>query len=133
MDDVLAFGWALGWIVLWAVYDILMVEYYFKPVNIWAQPGYTRLWSKYLDVYLLATWWILFPVTTYAAFGLSWASVFVAVMFLSGWEDVLYFWLQRKPVPRTIDWLPLTPTSWHLYARAAGGLVVLALVLRPFG
>jgi len=111
---------ALGWIGIYSVFDILLVENLFKPTNIYAQPGYDP--GPYADMYHVALWALLFPATTLTAFGLSRKSLYSFLLFLGGWEDILYFWLQLKSVPQEIEWLPFTPTDVHLYARALASL-----------
>lgn len=101
-------GIAFLWTGLWTAYDIVIVEKVFAPLNGWA----------YIRWYHWATWAFLFPVMTFVSFGVSWTFLVAILLFLGGWEDILYFWLQGKRVPRDIDWLPFTPNSTALYARA---------------
>ena len=125
---------ALGWIAIWAAFDVLVVEHYLVPLDIWSHPNYKRFPPSWptaysIDMYLLATWFILFPITTVIAFGLfTKTTALIGLMFLGGWEDVLYYWLQGKRVPEKIEWLPLTPSDKALYMRSVIGLGLIVLI-----
>ncbi len=116
---LLPFLFALAWIALWTVFDIIIVEKIFRPSEAW----------DYIRWYHIATWGILFPITTSVAFRRSLTTFFALIMWTGGWIDILYFWFQGRAVPEAIDWLYLTPSDAMLYARAVIALAIVALLV----
>ncbi len=121
---------ALAWLAFWTIFDIVIIEYIFKPVNIWAHPNYKNLWGD--GIYHITTFLFIIPLTTLIAFGLSFTTLYIIIMFLGGWEDIFYFWFQRKRVPDKLPWLPISPTKRLLYIRAVAALVIIVLLVGKF-
>lgn len=102
-----------AWILLWAGYDLVILTGAFPSA-----PGY----RPNMDVYLEATWWVLFPVSTFLIFRRH-AWLPILALAIGGWEDIFFYWIQGHGVPATLAYLPQTPTGELLYVRAVLFLV----------
>lgn len=109
-----AFVATTGWVLLWAGYDLAVVGVAFRPTD----GSVPRI-----GVYWIATWWVLYPISTLLAFRTR-AWLPILAVWIGGWEDVLFYWIQGIPVPDQTPWVLLTPTDDILYLRA--GLFLLA-------
>ena len=104
----LLFGATAAWILLWAGYDLVLLTGAFPSA-----PGY----RPNMDVYLAATWWVMFPITTLLVFRRhTWLPLLALA--IGGWEDILFYWIQGRAVPPLLGYLPQTPTAELLYIRA---------------
>jgi len=96
--------------LLLAIYDALIVEGLFGPLNLW----------QYISVYHFATWNVLAPcliVLLSIATWSFWTALYSAVFVYCGWEDILYFLVQLKLLPERFYWLSFpweAPTSLEL-------------------
>ncbi len=100
---------AAAWILLWAGYDLAILTGAFPSAA-----GY----RPNMDVYLEATWWVLFPIATFLIFRRH-AWLPILALAVGGWEDILFFWVERGWVPDSLPYLTQTPTAELLYLRAA--------------
>ena len=99
----------LGWAVLWAWFDYMVVRVAFPPpLN--ASSSTLAYWT--------ATWGFIFPLATLFAFREHAWLPYLAVM-AGAWEDILFYWIQWAPVPPGV-------ASWF-YARAIGFLPLAVL------
>ncbi len=105
---VLLFAATAAWILLWAGYDLVLLTGAFPSA-----PGY----QPDMDVYLRATWWVMFPISTFLIFRRH-AWLPILALAVGGWEDILFYWIQGHPVPASLAYLPQTPTAELLYLRA---------------
>lgn len=128
---LVSFAATSAWIVLWSGYDLVILTGAFPSA-----PGY----RPNLTVYWEATWWVLFPVSTFLVFRRH-AWLPILALAVGGWEDIFFYWLEGRGVPATLSYLPQTPTAELLYLRAvlfllaalAGAVVVRSPRLRiPF-
>ncbi len=82
----------LGWAVLWAWYDVMVVRLAFPPP---LNPASST------PTYWAATWGFLFPLATLFAFREHAWLPYLAVI-AGAWEDVLFYWIQWVPVPPSV-------------------------------
>ena len=120
-------GWYLGplfatfaWTLLWAGYDVAVVGVAFRC----APCLFPNEWA-----YWITTWDVLFPITSMLAFR-RWGWLPILAVWLGGWEDVLFYWVQGHAVPRDVSYLFLTPTDTVLYLRALAFLITTVLCMR---
>ena len=101
----------LGWLLLWAWYDYAVVGLAFRPLSCATcpRPDYQLYWN--------ATWYVLFPIVTLLIFRRH-AWLPILALWLGGWEDILFFWIQGLPVPPVTSWILLAPTREILYLKA---------------
>ncbi len=105
------------WALMWANLDVLVVVRAFPPpLNAASNTAF----------YWVATWDIIFPLLSLLAFR-EHAWVPIAGVIVGGWEDILFFWIQGKPVPALTPWLAPSSTAELLYLRAALFLILAAL------
>lgn len=97
---------ALGWVVLWAWFDVMVVRLAFPPP---LNPASST------PTYWAATWGFLFPLATLFAFREHAWLPYLAVI-AGAWEDVLFYWIQWEPVPGSV-------APWF-YGRAAAFLLL---------
>lgn len=96
-------------------------------MKIWGHPLHPYPYGG--SLYHWATWGILFPLTTLAAFGLTMETIAVAILFLGGWEDTLYFWLQGQQPPKDLPLLTVTPTRKLLFFANGASLLTTAWIV----
>ncbi len=107
------FASTAAWILLWAGYDLALLTRAFPSA-----PGY----HPNMDIYLEATWWVIFPISTFLIFRRH-AWLPILALAVGGWEDILFYWVQRGWIPAALAYLPQTPTAGLLYLRAVLFLV----------
>ena len=113
-------GLAFAWVAVWAVYDIAVVEGTLRP---------TDDTFPQIGAYHAATFLFLVPLTTLAVFRRR--ALTPLLLFLGGWEDLLYFWFQGRSVPASLPWIPGNPSDLALFARALLALAVAVWLLPP--
>lgn len=107
---------------------IALFFYTVTDILIWQRIFETNNMTEYADVY--HTGWFV-TLTGYAVMGtiLLWGSwkdclYFVTSLFIaafSGLEDVLYYALDRKPMPESLPWLDPNPM---IYATSREGVIL---------
>lgn len=107
---------------------IALTFYTITDILIWQRIFETNNMTQYADVY--HTGWFV-TLTGYAVMGtiLLWGSwkdclYFVTSLFIaafSGLEDVLYYALDRKPMPESLPWLDGNPM---IYATSREGVIM---------
>jgi hypothetical protein len=107
---------------------IALFFYTITDILIWQRIFETNNMTEYADVY--HTGWFV-TLTGYAVMGtiLLWGSwkdclYFVTSLFIaafSGLEDVLYYALDRKPMPESLPWLDPNPM---IYATSREGVIL---------
>ena len=101
------FGAAVGWLALWAAFDVAVVVLAFPP------PLSAR---SVIDFYWFATWDFMFPLASMFAFRQH-AWLPIAAQRAGAWEDVLFYLIQGKGVPAVVTNIPPTGTAGLVYAR----------------
>jgi hypothetical protein len=107
---------------------IALIFYTITDILIWQRIFETNNMTEYADVY--HTGWFV-TLAGYAVMGtiLLWGSwrdclYFVTSLFIaafSGMEDILYYALDRKPMPESLPWLDRNPL---IYAATREGVIV---------
>jgi hypothetical protein len=107
---------------------IALVFYTITDILIWQRIFETNNMTEYADVY--HTGWFI-TLAGYAVMGtiLLWGSwkdclYFVTSLFIaafSGLEDILYYALDRKPMPESLPWLDRNPM---IYAGTREGVIL---------
>lgn len=89
-----------GAVVLWALQDILVWGHFFENRGIAGADSVYQPWHQAFLFLLI----ILAVMATRGAWRL-WTGCSIYLLSYGGWADVLYYWLQLKPVPATLLWL----------------------------
>ena len=94
---VLAVGAA---ILLWSVQDILIWQRIFEARHLWQYDGMYQFWhyAFLIGILVVGSAWL----TRWQAI---WFAAATWTLANSGLADVLYYWLDRKPIPETLPWL----------------------------
>ena len=127
---------ALAYITLAAAFDALMMNLIFAPLG-WQRVNvyWIVYWGFYfttITVFILATMYLscvsltacnpIFCIST----PLHWAAD-VAVLFWSGWEDTIYYWINPwEKFPAELPWLDQTWNLPSIIARLLSHKTVLA-------
>ncbi len=90
----------IGSVVLWAVQDIVVWAHFFENRSIANADSIYQPWHQAFLFLLI----ILAVMATRGAWRL-WTGCSIYLLSYGGWADVLYYWLQLKPVPATLPWL----------------------------
>lgn len=104
--------------VVTAGLDIAVVEGILHPAHRAGTP-----WSDFETViggYKILDWWFFFIPFSLAFMGaVGWAKArwrglaAGALLFVSGWEDILYYWLRLSSLPEGLGWLDANPfVAW---------------------
>jgi len=118
-----------------SVLDIGVLEGYLHPLHA-AGVDWSSFMTEFMGLTVLK-WWLCFIPASLALLGVSgWrlarsrGMLSGMLLFLTGWEDLLYYWLQGRSLPPVLGWLDANPfIAWSRWVTGSGSVTHEGLLL----